>query len=58
MGLLPERNPTRIGTMARSMIPFACLIPARMESQRYPGKALAMIEGQAMVVRCAHNAGG
>ena len=56
MGLLPERNPTRIGTMARSMIPFACLIPARMESQRYPGKALAMIEGQAMVVRCAHNA--
>ena len=38
------------------MIPFACLIPARMESQRYPGKALAMIEGQAMVVRCAHNA--
>ena len=56
MGLLPERNPTRIGTMAKSMIPFACLIPARMESQRYPGKALAMIEGQAMVVRCAHNA--
>ena len=38
------------------MIPFACLIPARMESQRYPGKALAIIEDQAMVVRCAHNA--
>ena len=56
MGLLPERNPSRIGTMASSIIPFACLIPARMESQRYPGKALAIIEDQAMVVRCAHNA--
>ena len=42
--------------MARAITSVACLIPARMESQRYPGKALAMIENQAMVVRCAHNA--
>ena len=42
--------------MARPISSFACLIPARMESQRYPGKALAMIEDQAMVVRCAQNA--
>lgn len=42
--------------MAGSISSVACLIPARMESQRYPGKALAIIEDQAMVVRCAHNA--
>ena len=33
-----------------------CLVPARMESSRYPGKALELIENQAMVVRCAKNA--
>ena len=38
------------------MTSIACLIPARMESQRYPGKALAIIEDQAMVIRCARNA--
>ena len=42
--------------MARPISSVACLIPARMESQRYPGKALVMIEDQAMVVRCAQNA--
>ena len=42
--------------MESSISSVACLIPARMESQRFPGKALAMIEDQAMVVRCAQNA--
>lgn len=33
-----------------------CIIPARYESTRFPGKALAEIDGIPMVVRVAHNA--
>lgn len=32
------------------------LIPARMESTRFPGKPLAPIKGEPMVIRCAKNA--
>ena len=32
------------------------LIPARLESSRFPGKALAPVKGMPMVVRCAINA--
>jgi 3-deoxy-manno-octulosonate cytidylyltransferase (CMP-KDO synthetase) len=32
------------------------LIPARLESRRLPGKALADVGGQPMVIRCANNA--
>ena len=31
------------------------LIPARMESLRFPGKPLAPILGIPMVIRCAYN---
>ena len=34
----------------------AVLIPARLESSRFPGKALAPIDGTPMVVLCAQNA--
>lgn len=31
-------------------------IPARMESSRFPGKALAPVKGVPMIIRCANNA--
>jgi 3-deoxy-manno-octulosonate cytidylyltransferase (CMP-KDO synthetase) len=40
-----------------SQVPdFVALIPARMSSTRLPGKPLADIAGQAMVVRVAQRA--
>jgi 3-deoxy-manno-octulosonate cytidylyltransferase (CMP-KDO synthetase) len=32
------------------------LIPARLESRRLPGKALAELGGMPIVIRCANNA--
>lgn len=41
--------------MAKEVI---ILIPARLESSRFPGKALAPVKGVPMIVRCAQNAQG
>ena len=38
-----------------NMTTVTCLIPARMESKRFPGKALAPIKKYPMVVHCAIN---
>lgn len=37
-------------------IPFTAIVPARMDSTRFPGKALADIAGMPMVVHCAMRA--
>lgn len=37
------------------MTPMTCLIPSRMESTRFPGKALATIKQWPMVIHCAKN---
>ncbi len=39
-----------------SSLPFTAIIPARMGSTRFPGKALATIAGLPMVVHCARRA--
>ncbi len=39
-----------------NQVAFTAIIPARMGSTRFPGKALATIAGLPMVVHCAHRA--